>query len=101
MTERVTPRRRGSYGIDAPYGPALMAAMTVLYLAMAIIAGRWRMFVPATFMLALLGLYLHGTLRAKFVVWAGLLDQLHFGAMNEFSTSDAAAVPSCSWPRNI
>jgi ubiquinone/menaquinone biosynthesis C-methylase UbiE len=77
MTERVTPRRRGSYGIDAPYGPALMAAMAVLYLVMAIISGRWRMFVLATFMLAILGFYLHGTLRAKFVVWAGLLDQLH------------------------
>jgi ubiquinone/menaquinone biosynthesis C-methylase UbiE len=77
MTERVTPRRRGSYGIDAPYGPAFMAAMTVFYLVMAIISGRWRMFVPATFMLAVLGFYLHGTLRGKFVVWAGLLDQLH------------------------
>jgi len=77
MTEPVTPRRRGSYGIDAPYGPALIAAMAVLYLVMAIISGRWRMLVPATFMLAVLGFYLHGTLRAKFVVWAGLLDQLH------------------------
>jgi len=27
--------------------------------------------------LAVLGFYLHGTLRGKFVVWAGLLDQLH------------------------
>ena len=54
-----------------------MAALTVLYLGMAIISGRWRMLVPATFMLAFLGYYLHGTLRGKFVVWAGLLDQLH------------------------
>jgi ubiquinone/menaquinone biosynthesis C-methylase UbiE len=77
MTERVTPRRRGSYGIDAPYAPAFLAAMTVFYLVMAIISGRWRMFVPMTFMLAVLGFYLHGTLRGKFVVWAGLLDQLH------------------------
>jgi ubiquinone/menaquinone biosynthesis C-methylase UbiE len=30
-----------------------------------------------TFMLAVLGFYLHGTLRGKFVAWAGLLDQLH------------------------
>ena len=77
MTERVTSRRRGSYGIDAPYGPALIAAMALLYLVMAITSGRWRMLVPATLMLLLLGYYLHGTLRAKFVVWAGLLDQLH------------------------
>ena len=77
MTERVTPRRRGSYGIDAPYAPAFMAVMIVFYLVMAIISGRWQRFVPITFMLAVLGYYLHGTLRGKFVVWAGLLDQLH------------------------
>ena len=73
----VAPRRRGSYGIDAPYGPALMAAMALLYLVMAITIGRWRMLVLAAFMLAILAYYLHGTLRAKFVVWARLLDQLH------------------------
>jgi ubiquinone/menaquinone biosynthesis C-methylase UbiE len=76
MTERVTPRRRGSYGIDAPYAPAFVAAMTVFYLVMAIISGRWRMLVPGTLLLAFLVFYLHGTLRGKFVVWAGLLDQL-------------------------
>ena len=77
MTERVTPRRRGSYGIDAPYGPAFMAVTAVFVFVMAIISGRWRMFVPGTFILAVLGFYLHGTLRGKFVAWAGLLDQLH------------------------
>ncbi len=77
MTERVTPRRRGSYGIDAPYAPAFMAAMTVVVLVMAILSGHWQTFVPVTFMLAVLGFYLHSTLRGKFVVWADLLDQLH------------------------
>ncbi len=76
-TDRVTPRRRGSYGIDAPYGPAFMALMAVFYLVLAIVSGRWRMLVPDTFILALLGYYLHCTLRGKFVAWAGLLDQLH------------------------
>jgi hypothetical protein len=37
MTERVTPRRRGSYGIDAPYAPALLAGPVVLYLVLAIV----------------------------------------------------------------
>src|SRR5215471_16582595 len=77
MTKRVTPRRRGSYGIDAPYAPAFIAAMTVVVLVMAIISGHWQTFVPVTFMFAILGFYLHTTLRGKFVVWAGLLDQLH------------------------
>lgn len=77
MTGRVTPQRRGSYGIDAPYGPAFMAAMAVVYLVLAIISGRWQNWVLVTFMLAVLVFYLHGTLRGKFVAWAGLLDQLH------------------------
>ncbi len=77
MTESVTPRRRGSYGIDAPIAPAFLAALTVVYLVVSIISGRWQTLVPLAFMLAFLGFYLHGTLRGKFVVWAGLLDQLH------------------------
>jgi ubiquinone/menaquinone biosynthesis C-methylase UbiE len=54
-----------------------MAAMTVVVLVMAILLGQWQTFVPITFMLAVLGFYLHSTLRGKFVVWADLLDQLH------------------------
>jgi ubiquinone/menaquinone biosynthesis C-methylase UbiE len=77
MTERVTSRRRGSYGIDAPYAPAFIAIMTVVVLVMAIISGQWQTFVPVAFMLAVLGFYLHSTLRGKFVVWADLLDQLN------------------------
>src|SRR5947209_4084547 len=73
----MTPRRHGSYGIDAPYAPVFMAVMTVVVLVTAIISGRWQKFVPVTFMLAVLGFYLHNTLRGKFVVWADLLGQLH------------------------
>src|SRR5689334_14017570 len=40
MAERVTPRRRGSYGIDAPYAPAFLAGLAVLYLVLAIVTGR-------------------------------------------------------------
>src|SRR6476646_6044938 len=72
----MTPRRHGSYGIDAPYAPAFMAVMIVVYLVLAILSGRWQRFVPVTFMLAVLGFYLHTTLRGKFVVWAELLDNL-------------------------
>ena len=76
MTGPAQPRRRGSYGIDAPYAPVFMAVMTVFVLVMAIISGHWQTFVPFTFMLAVLGFYLHSTLRGKFLVWADLLDQL-------------------------
>ena len=35
MAGRVTPRRRGSYGIDAPFAPAFLAALVILYLVLA------------------------------------------------------------------
>jgi ubiquinone/menaquinone biosynthesis C-methylase UbiE len=70
-----TPRR-GSYGIDAPFGPAFMAAMILLLLVNATIAGRWQLFVPIVIPITFLSLYLHFTLRGKFVAWAGLLDEL-------------------------
>jgi SAM-dependent methyltransferase len=72
----VTYRRRGSYGIDAPYGPALIAVVFVAELALAIISGRVLNFLAALFVLAILGLYLHATLRGKFLLWAKLLDDL-------------------------
>ena len=55
-----------------------MAVMAVVYLVLAIISGSagdgsW----PSSFILAILGFYLHTTLRGKFVVWAELLDQLN------------------------
>ena len=77
MTERETPRRRGSYGIDAPYGPAFIALVAALELALAISFGNVRNLLAGLFTLAILGLYLHGTLRGKFVVWAELLETLN------------------------
>ena len=76
MGERVTPRRRGSYGIDAPYAPALLAGLAVLYLVLAIVTGRVRFWLGAAFILSVEAWYLYSTLRGKFVVWAELLDRL-------------------------
>jgi arsenite methyltransferase len=77
MTERVTPRRRGSYGIDAPYAPAFIAVLAALELALAVIFGNVRTLLAALFILAFLGFYLHATLRGKFIIWAELLDTLN------------------------
>jgi ubiquinone/menaquinone biosynthesis C-methylase UbiE len=77
MPERVTPRRRGSYGIDAPYAPAFIAVWIVVCLVFAIISGRVLLFLPILFMLAILASYLYTTLRDKLMVWAGLLDKLN------------------------
>src|SRR5215813_13154486 len=77
MTERVTPRRRGSYGIDAPFAPVFMAFLAALEVALAVISGSVKPLLAALFALAILGFYLYTTLRGKFVVWAKLLDQLN------------------------
>ncbi len=78
MTERVTPRRRGSYGVDAPYAPAFIVVLFVVYLVLAIISGRPMFLLGALYILAILCFYLHGTLRGKFLLWAELLDSLNF-----------------------
>jgi SAM-dependent methyltransferase len=77
MTERVTPRRRGSYGIDAPLAPVFLAVLAALEVTLAVISGSVRPLLAALFILAMLGFYLYTTLRGKFVVWAKLLDQLN------------------------
>ena len=76
MADRVTPRRRGSYGIDAPYAPAFLTGLAALYLVLAVTSGRL-MYVPALAVIAAVdAAYLYTTLRGKFVVWAELLDRL-------------------------
>jgi len=76
MAERVTPRRRGSYGIDAPFAPALLTGLAILYFVLAIVTGKAMFWVSLIFILAVDAFYLHGTLRGKFVLWADLLDRL-------------------------
>jgi len=76
MIERVTPRRRGSYGIDAPYASALLAGLVVLYVVLAIVTGRVVFWLVVPFILAVEAWHLYFTLRGKFVVWAELLDRL-------------------------
>lgn len=69
-----TPPRNGRYGIDAPYVPALMAAGLLACLgviAFTPLKGWW---LTAIILAILLALYLHTTLRGKFVVWRELLD---------------------------
>ncbi len=73
--------RRGSYGIDAPYAFAFISFLVFLELALAIdmvvTSGRFRLFFAVFFVFMIAALYLHFTLRGKFLVWAELLDQLN------------------------
>ena len=76
MAERVTPRRRGSYGVDAPFASVFLTGLVVLYLVLAIVTGRVMFWPIVLFTLAIEALHLHFTLRGKFVLWAELLDRL-------------------------
>jgi ubiquinone/menaquinone biosynthesis C-methylase UbiE len=76
VSQSVNARRRGSHGIDAPYAAAFIAVLVVAEFVLAIISDRVWTFLPALFVLAILGCYLHTTLRGKFLVWAELLDKL-------------------------
>src|SRR5436853_2031895 len=80
MAERVTPRRRGSYGIDAPFAPAFLAALVILYLVLAIVTGRARFWLAFLFISAFEALFIHTALRGKFVVCTELLDGLRLRA---------------------
>jgi SAM-dependent methyltransferase len=77
MPVHVTHRRRGWYGIDAPIAPAFLACLAILYLVLAIVNGKLMMWLAFCFIAACNAYYLHGTLRGKFVLWAGLLDRLN------------------------
>jgi len=67
-------RRNGSYGIDAPYVPAMMAAGLLVCLGLMVFADVGGLWITAVAIAAMLALYLHTTLHGKFVVWRELLD---------------------------
>lgn len=77
ITSRVFPGRRGSYGFDAPFAPAFLTAMAVLYVVLAIISGTRKFWLAATCILAVDALYIYTTRRGKFAAWAQLLGQLN------------------------
>ena len=76
MTERVTPGRRGSYGIDAPYALVLLGGVMVFEIVLGLLTDSVAPFLVIPFIAAMAASYLYTTRRGKFVVWAGLLDQL-------------------------
>jgi arsenite methyltransferase len=69
-------RRRGSYGVDAPYLlpiPVLLIAGNIMQ---GFVSGTPWPFVAAGAIAACMGCGLYASLRGKFVVWSRLLDQL-------------------------
>ncbi|MBS1838339.1 MAG: class I SAM-dependent methyltransferase, partial [Actinobacteria bacterium] len=81
MTDLTVPtptgRHRGTYGVDAPYVPALLLIAAAACVGFAATSGQWLQWLPAIVVLGGSGVvYLHTTLRGKFVVWDRLADGL-------------------------
>jgi arsenite methyltransferase len=76
LTQPISPRRRGSYGIDAPYAAAFMVALAIGELAIALATAKVPAFLAFLFVSAVAASYFYNTLRGKFVIWAHILDQL-------------------------
>jgi SAM-dependent methyltransferase len=69
-------RRKGSYGIDAPYLLPVPLLLIGLNVFLAVNSRRTLPLFAALFIAASVGLGLYASRRGKFVVWERLLDQL-------------------------
>lgn len=64
------------YGVDAPYVPAMLAVIGLALVVLAVVGSPWWMALIGVVLLCQAALFLHTTLRGKFVVWSGILDGL-------------------------
>ena len=76
MAASVQPRRKGSYGIDAPYLLPVPALLIVANIIDGVTSGAVWPFAVAGLVTACAGCGLYASRRGKFAVWAELLDQL-------------------------
>jgi arsenite methyltransferase len=70
------PRRKGSYGIDAPYMLWIAALLALADVVMGIFSGSRGPYIGAAAILGFLALGLHASRRGKFAVWSELLDEV-------------------------
>jgi SAM-dependent methyltransferase len=75
MSDR-TPKRRGSYGIDAPYLLVVPAVLILWNLIDGLLNRRIVSFAVVVILVASVGSGLYTSRRGKFVVWSKLLDSL-------------------------
>jgi len=76
VTAIVSARRKGSYGIDAPYLLPIPAVLVAANIVNGVVSGTIWPFVTAGALAACIGCGLYTSRQGKFVVWAELLDEL-------------------------
>jgi len=69
-------RRKGSYGVDAPYLLPIPVVLIVINIIDGVVSGTVWPFAAAVVVTACAGCGLYASRRGKFVVWAELLDRL-------------------------
>ncbi len=75
MSVETSARRRGSYGVDAPYLLIIPILLAVYGLVQALLTAQiWPLF-GSVLVIAFGGLGLYASRRGKFVVWRRLLDE--------------------------
>jgi SAM-dependent methyltransferase len=72
----VDPRRKGSYGVDAPYLLPIVGVVFVANLVHGLMSGSLWPLAGATLVAVCAGCGLYTSRRGKFVVWSELLQQL-------------------------
>src|SRR5262245_41360255 len=79
MRNRVEARRKGSYGVDAPYLLPILGALIVTNVVQGLISRSAWPFVGAAIIVACACCGLYTSRRGKFIAWAELLDDLRLG----------------------
>lgn len=69
---------KGRYGIDAPYVPALMIAGALAGIWVIKLTHIKQLWISVVILLFLAAVYLHTTLRGKFLAWRALLDAIQW-----------------------
>lgn len=69
-------RRRGDYGIDAPYVPAMLGGGALVLLALTVVSASIYTAIGGLVLLLSTASYLYTTCVGKFSVWSGLLSAL-------------------------
>ena len=72
----VAARRKGSYGIDAPYLLPIPALIVIVNIVDGILSRKVWPFLAAGLVMACMCVGLHASRRGKFVVWSRLLNRL-------------------------
>jgi arsenite methyltransferase len=90
-------RRKGSYGIDAPYLLPVLGVLLAVNVWQGVVSGSIWPFIGAMVLLACAACGLYASRRGKFVVWSELLDGLELRGDERVLDLGCGRGLCCSW----